>query len=153
MITEWVRTWDIAPISLRHGIIWAPTEVTHHRLAASLIWTPCASQLSSPNKDGGFCSVTDVGQHWPQYHLTFNRPLGACCAVLSRPVVSDSANPWTTCSLPGPSVHGILQTRILEWVAMPSSRGSSRPRDRIQVFSIAGRFFTIWATREAPLGA
>ena len=51
-------------------------------------------------------------------------------------------------SLPGSSVHGILQARILEWVAMPSSRGSSQPRDRTQVSCIAGRFFTIWATRD-----
>ena len=55
------------------------------------------------------------------------------------------------CSPPGSSVHGILQARILEWVAMPSSRGSSQPRDRNQVSHIAGGFFTIWATREAPL--
>ena len=48
-----------------------------------------------------------------------------------------------------PLVHGILQTRILEWVALPFSRGSSQPRDRIQVSCIAGRFFTSWATREA----
>ena len=48
-------------------------------------------------------------------------------------------------SLPGSSVHGILQARILEWVAMPSSRGSSPPRDRTQVSCgscIAGGFFT-----------
>ena len=45
----------------------------------------------------------------------------------------------------------ILQARILEWVAIPFSRGSSQPRDRIQVSCIADRFFTIWATREAPL--
>ena len=44
---------------------------------------------------------------------------------------------------------GILQVRILERVAMPSSRGSSQPRDRIQVSCIAGGFFTVWATREA----
>ena len=56
------------------------------------------------------------------------------------------------CSLPGSSVHGILQARILEWVAMPFSRGPSWPRDRTQVSCIAGRFFTIWATREAPVG-
>ena len=43
------------------------------------------------------------------------------------------------CSLPGSSVHGILQARILEWIAIPFSRGSSQPR----VFCIAGRFFTI----------
>ena len=54
-------------------------------------------------------------------------------------------------NLPGSSVHGILQTRILEWVAIPFSRGSSRPRDGTQVSCIAGRFITIWATREAWL--
>ena len=45
------------------------------------------------------------------------------------------------CSPPGSSVHGILQARILEWIALPSSRDSSRPRDQIRV-SLAGRFFT-----------
>ena len=53
-------------------------------------------------------------------------------------------------SPPGSSVHGILQARILEWVAIPFSRGSSQPRDQTLVSCIAGRFFTIWATREAP---
>ena len=46
------------------------------------------------------------------------------------------------CSQPGSSVHGILQARILEWVAIPLSRGSSWPRDQIQVFCFADRFFT-----------
>ena len=46
-------------------------------------------------------------------------------------------------------VHGILQARILDWVAFPFSRGFSQPRDQTQVFCIAGRFFTSWATREA----
>jgi len=49
-------------------------------------------------------------------------------------------------SLPGSSVHGILQARILEWVAISSSRGSSRLRDQTQVSCSAGRFFTNWAT-------
>ena len=53
------------------------------------------------------------------------------------------------CVLPGPSIHGILQARILESVAMSSSRGSSQPRYQTQVSCIAGRFFTVWATREA----
>ena len=52
------------------------------------------------------------------------------------------ATPWT-------QVHGILQPRILEWVAFLFSRGFSHPRDRTQVSRIAGRFFTSWATREA----
>ena len=47
------------------------------------------------------------------------------------------------------TVHGILQARILEWVAISFSRGSSQPRDRTQVYHIAGRFFTSWAIREA----
>ena len=47
------------------------------------------------------------------------------------------------------TVHGILQARILEWVAFPFSRGSSQPRDRTQDSRIAGRFFTSWDTREA----
>ena len=55
------------------------------------------------------------------------------------------------CSSPGSSVHGILQARILEWGAIPFSRGSSWPRDRTQVSCIAGRFFTVWATRETCL--
>ena len=46
-------------------------------------------------------------------------------------------------------VHGILQARILKWVAFPFSRGSSQPRDRTQVSCIVGRFFTSWTTRVA----
>ena len=51
--------------------------------------------------------------------------------------------PWAN------TVHGIVQARILEWVAFPFSRGSFQPRDRTQVSHIIGGFFTIWATREA----
>ena len=56
--------------------------------------------------------------------------------------VSNSLNP-TDCSPPGCFVHGILQVRILDWVAIPFSRGSCRPRDRTQVSRTTGRFFTI----------
>ena len=52
-------------------------------------------------------------------------------------------------SPPGSPVHGILQARILEWVAIPFFRGSFPPRDATQVSCITGRFFTVWATREA----
>ena len=51
------------------------------------------------------------------------------------------------CSLPGFTVHGLLQARILEWVATPFCRGSPQPRGRTGVSCVAGRFFTIWATR------
>ena len=62
-------------------------------------------------------------------------------------MIDSFATPWTVACWS--SVHGILQTRILERVAISSSRGSSQPRDQTQVSCIAGRFFTIWATREA----
>ena len=51
------------------------------------------------------------------------------------------------CSLPGSSVHGILQARILQWVAISFSRGSSWPRDQTRDSCFAGRFFTIWVKK------
>ena len=53
--------------------------------------------------------------------------------------------------LPGSSVPKILQARILKWVAIPCSRGSSQLRDWTQVFHTAGGFFTVWATRETHI--
>ena len=50
-------------------------------------------------------------------------------------------------NLPGSSVHGILQARVLECFAIPSSRESSQPRDWTQVFFMSGRFFTVWDTK------
>ena len=70
------------------------------------------------------------------------------CALLSLSVVSDSLWPQWTVARQAPLSMGILQARILQWVAMPSSRGSSQPRDQTQVSLIASGFFTVWATRE-----
>ena len=53
------------------------------------------------------------------------------------------------CGPPGSSVHGILQARILEWVAISFSRKSSRPREQTQVSRISDRRLNLWATREA----
>ena len=55
----------------------------------------------------------------------------------------------TLCDPMDYTVHGILQARILEWLAIPFSRGSSQPRDWTRVSCIAGGFFTDWAMREA----
>ena len=66
------------------------------------------------------------------------------CLILCSPV---------DCSPPGFSDHGIFQARILEWVAMPSSWGSSWPRDVTHIFCIsciAGGFFTPWTTWDQP---
>ena len=62
-----------------------------------------------------------------------------CLVAQSCPTLFDPLD----CSPPGSSVHGMLQARILEWVVMPSSKGSSQTRDQNQVSGIAGRFFTI----------
>ena len=91
------------------------------------------------------------------HHSTIRSKACVCAKSLqSCPTLCDPMN----CSPPGSSVHGILQARILEWVDMPSSRGFSwhrkKPdrgfswhRDQTQVFHIAGKFFTISASREA----
>ena len=55
------------------------------------------------------------------------------------------------CSPPGSSFHGILQARIVEWITMLSSKGSSWPREWTQVSCIWGRFFTVWATRKVKI--
>ena len=62
--------------------------------------------------------------------------------------MSDSATPWMVAHQ-APLSMGILQARILEWVAMSSSRVSSQPKDQTQVSCITDGFFTVWATREA----
>ena len=77
------------------------------------------------------------------------QPGRAVCSVTSA--VSDLMWPMDG-RLPGSSVHGTLQARILEWVAVLSSRGSSRPRNQTHISGIsciAGGFFTHWVTREA----
>ena len=53
------------------------------------------------------------------------------------------------CNLPGSSVHGIFQARVLEWVAISFSRGSSQSRNQTRVSLIAGRHITVWAPRDA----
>ena len=93
--------------------------------------------MSRGSVSARLCGIKPHGKH--SFHL---------CAVLSCSVVSDSATPWTV-ACQAPLSMGILQARILEWVAMPSSRGSSQPRDRTQFSHTEGRFLTVWITREA----
>ena len=73
----------------------------------------------------------------------------ACMCAKSLQLYLTLCDPMD-CSPPGFSVRGILHTRVLEWVAMPSSRGSSQLRGRTWVSCFAGRFFTIWAASEDP---
>ena len=92
-----------------------------------LWWGKCRCIWESVN----FVSLIKM---WMRMHVAQS------CPTLCDPV---------DCSLPGFSVHGILQARILEWVTISFSRGSSQPRDWTQVSCIGGRCFNLWATREA----
>ena len=81
-------------------------------------------------------------------HFVFYIPVILCVRVKSLwscPPLCDSMD----CSLQGSTVHGISQARILEWVATPFSRGSSRLRNWTRVSRFAGRFFTVWVTKKA----
>ena len=73
-------------------------------------------------------------------HNNFESEIPQLCPTFCNPM---DCNPLSS------SVHGILQARILEWIVISFSRGSSLPRGRTQVSHIAGRLFTLWATREA----
>ena len=72
--------------------------------------------------------------------------LGTCYVKVAQLCLT-LCNPMD-CRQTGNPVHGIFQARILEWVDISFSRGSSQPRDGTQVFGIAGRVFTCWATRD-----
>ena len=71
------------------------------------------------------------------------------CYLITEMTVRVVQSCPTLCNPMDYTFHGILQARILEWVAFPFSRGSSKLRDQTQVSWIAGEFFTSWATREA----
>ena len=79
---------------------------------------------------------------WATREAKKRKKVAQSCPTLCNPM---------DCSLPGSSVHGIFQARILEWVAISFSRGSSQTRDWTWVFCIVGRCFTIWATREVKV--
>ena len=77
---------------------------------------------------------------WPDlFYMKSESEVTQSCPTLCNP---------KDCSLPGSSTHGVFQAKVLEWVAISFSRGSSRPRDWTQVSRIVGRRFTVWATRE-----
>ena len=83
------------------------------------------------------------------YHWATRVSLGNCCCLVTQScLIVCSPMEWGP---PGSSVRGIFQARILEWVAISFSRGSSQPRNQTRIFCIADIHFTVWATREAIL--
>ena len=94
----------------------------HHALLIPFYITYCAFSCSPCQR----CS----------YVWTVMVKIAQSCPTLCDPM---------DCSLPGSSVHGILQAIVLEWIAISFSKGSSQPRDRTQVSRIVDTHFTIWA--------
>ena len=81
---------------------------------------------------------------WDSFHLVYEAY--CCCSLVAKSCLT-LCDPMDY-SPPGSSVHGILQASILEWAAMPSSRGSSQPRDQTQVSCFGRQILYHWVTRE-----
>ena len=106
--------------------------VTHSSIPAWKIpWTEEPGRLHTVH------GVWRVGQEWmtEHVHIYTRVSISQSCLTLWDPL---------DCSLPGSSIHGIFQARILEWIAISFSRGSSRPSHRIQVSLVAGALFTLY---------
>ena len=124
-------TWDLVP--------WPQIELASAALGGQSVspWTtrevPPALTVMNCVSTGNACKRKNSG--WMPLCLKTKLMAVCCCWVASVmcPTLCDSID----CSPPGSSVHRILQTRILEWVAMPSSRGSSWPKDRTCVSYIS----------------
>ena len=95
---------------------------------------PMNTQDWSPLEGTGWITLQSKG-----LSTVFSNTTVQSCPLLFDPM---------DCSLPGSSVHGMLQVRILGWLAISFSRESSQTRDQTWVSCIAGRFFTFWVTRE-----
>ena len=127
-----------APLLLRHGVQGAlglGSSETPTRVGRQLRSCPGARPLQQWSEIDTRQRCVCPGVRPASYHQAVMWP-GGCCLFSQVCVVSP----------PGSSVHGILQARILEAVAIPFSRRSSRPRDRTQVSHFAGRFLTVWAS-------
>ena len=127
------ETWRAAV----HGVVRSQTRLSD--------WTTTRKQKVPTQRFSSRLHNQDdnTGHFWLQFPSPEKRKVKVAqpCLTLCDPL---------DCSLPGSSIRGILQARILKWVAYPFSRGTSCPRNRNRVFCIAGGFFPSWATREAP---
>ena len=162
-ILAWRIPWMEEPGGLqsmgsqRVGHDWA-TSLTHSaNEEASPTNTNCLesekiktkTQPSKAQNDWEGTQGNLLGEKWMFYVVTGLRTPGLHRYSESEVTLScrTLCNPMD-CSLPGSSVHGIFQARVLDWVATAFSSRSSRPRDGTQVSHIVDRCFTVWATRE-----
>ena len=114
-----------------------------------LLFLRAGLEIGGLSLDG---SVRDLEMGLSLNKISLNISFLVLCGAESLSRVQLFATPWTIVRQ-APLSMGILQARILEWVAMPSSTGSPQPRDQTQVSCLADGFFTCWAIREAPVSS
>ena len=112
----------------------------------SLLWTARKKYITK-------CNILQAERQifWPVFSISlsaWNTVLCVLCGTELLSHIRPFVTPWAA-ARQAPLSMRILQASILEWVSMPSSRGSSQLRNRTQVSHIAGGFFTDWTTREA----
>ena len=120
---------------------------------ANALASPCSTWWEKILHAGKFCRWTSIVSmaYCPHFPTLQSNMSEFTLKNYSRIDYIDSLLFLGLCSPPDSSVHGILQARILEWVATPFTRGSYQPRNWTWVSHVAGRVFTIWATREAQI--
>ena len=116
------------------------TTASSRRAPSTILWRCNKMQNSRTIPCLSFCKEKAVFQEKSVRNTLLFASVAKSCPTLCNPMV---------CSLPGSSVHGIFQAKILEWAAISSSRGSSWSRDWTCIFCIVGGFFTLWTNWEA----
>ena len=141
-----IPAWRIPGTEKRGGLQPVGSQRGRHDWSNSA-WTHINYWIQQQEIENLRSSVTPLENGCVKRYYSYVkvRVLGALMLVMP-----DSLQPMD-CSLPDFFIYKILQARILEWVAIHFSRGSSQSRSQTWVSCIGGRFFTIWATREAHL--
>ena len=146
----WSRKWQLVSVFLPRKIPQTeePGGLRPWGCKARHDWAPVSSSVRRVGRNSlGLIQRFHLKLHVSQIiHLSASEVKWSEAAQ-SCPTLLDPMD----CSPPGSSVHGILQARILEWVDISFSKGSSRPRDWTEISRIAGRRFNLWATREAQV--
>ena len=143
---EWASLIRILSCSLVQRWWWWWWDKSEHWISSVLL-SSHKVQLRLPKSQSSlFLKIYLSNSIW----VTCSRCSDSRFLVQESESESHSVSCLTLCDPMDCIVHGILQARMLEWVAVPFSRGSSWPRDWTEVSRIASRFFTSWATREAP---
>ena len=130
----WLSDWHLLTYIFIISMVFLKSELLWFSSCMPWVWSsPSYSRISI-----NICSMTE----WMHHYLVSSLFRKGVCMCLT-PCDPMGCNP------PGSSVHGILQARILDWVPIPFSRGTSQPRAQTCVFCSAGGFCTVWATRKA----